>query len=355
MPTPRRRFDPDRRDTIKLLAGAAAAGIAGPALARLASQPDESSGSEETLIAWEQIRDEVWVTSPEAQGGNVLMLHDQGETLIIDSKFPQLAWALRADAESVAPGEIHYILTHHHADHSGGNIAFVNDTKQSIGHQNVAPRIAEQLDRYKQTAENGLNALIRAGAGNELVKTAKKAQEEARNWEVEDFTPKRLVERGGRIRVGRKGIAIGHFGPGHTDNDIAVQCLSDNVIHTGDLVFNGFHPFVDRAAGASLYGWIAVLARLRELADDDTIVVPGHGIVGDQRLLRNQQLYIERLIQAVAFDISEGIAKARMQQKTYGFMEGLSFDNLRPIAIGAAYDEIMDRRERGLPVGLEDA
>jgi glyoxylase-like metal-dependent hydrolase (beta-lactamase superfamily II) len=58
-----------------------------------------------------------------------------------------------------------------------------------------------------------------------------------------------------------------------------------NVLHTGDTSFNGYYPFIDYDSGGSIRGLLAASQENLELADSQTIVVPGHGDVGSRPYL----------------------------------------------------------------------
>lgn len=65
--------------------------------------------------------------------------------------------------------------------------------------------------------------------------------------------------------------------PAHTDGDVFVVFHEINVMHTGDLFFNGIFPYIDYSAGGSLEGMIAAQKKLLLLIDDNTKIIPGHG------------------------------------------------------------------------------
>ncbi len=48
-----------------------------------------------------------------------------------------------------------------------------------------------------------------------------------------------------------------HSASGHTDGDSVVWFRNANVLHTGDLFFNGTFPFIDVDNGGSIDGYIA--------------------------------------------------------------------------------------------------
>ena len=77
-----------------------------------------------------------------------------------------------------------------------------------------------------------------------------------------------------------------HAPNAHTDSDIFVHFVSGNVIHTGDLWFNGFYPLIDDSTGGTVNGMIQGVDQVLTLADDKTKIVPGHGPLGDKRALQ---------------------------------------------------------------------
>jgi cyclase len=70
-----------------------------------------------------------------------------------------------------------------------------------------------------------------------------------------------------------------------TDGDIAVWLPSANVLVMGDLLVNGGYPVIEESSRGSLRGMINALERLSRIVNADTVVVPGHGAIGDRRTL----------------------------------------------------------------------
>ncbi len=79
----------------------------------------------------------------------------------------------------------------------------------------------------------------------------------------------------------------------HTDSDIFIHFNKGNVIHTGDLWFNGMYPLIDLSSGGTINGMIRGVDQVIALADDRTKIVPGHGPLGDKAAL---QSYREMLV-----------------------------------------------------------
>jgi glyoxylase-like metal-dependent hydrolase (beta-lactamase superfamily II) len=77
-----------------------------------------------------------------------------------------------------------------------------------------------------------------------------------------------------------------HTPNAHTDSDIYIHFVNGNVIHTGDLFFNGVYPMIDASSGGTINGMIRAVDEVLGIADDRTKIVPGHGPLGDKRALQ---------------------------------------------------------------------
>ena len=93
------------------------------------------------------------------------------------------------------------------------------------------------------------------------------------------------------VRVGDREVHLLELGPAHTQGDVAVHLPEQDVVFTGDLVFHGGHPIVWAGPVAS---WIAACDRI--LALGPSVVVPGHGPLGDRRCVEDQRGYFEWLV-----------------------------------------------------------
>jgi glyoxylase-like metal-dependent hydrolase (beta-lactamase superfamily II) len=80
-------------------------------------------------------------------------------------------------------------------------------------------------------------------------------------------------------------VMLGYIPPAHTDTDIYIRFAKANVLHLGDLYFNGTYPFIDMSTGGSINGMIAGAGLALKLTDGATKIVPGHGPVGDRTAL----------------------------------------------------------------------
>jgi len=79
------------------------------------------------------------------------------------------------------------------------------------------------------------------------------------------------------LHINDETVHIIHVPRAHTDGDSFVVFKSANVVHAGDLFFNGFFPFIDGAHGGSVKGMIAGVDTILALTDGDSKIIPGHG------------------------------------------------------------------------------
>lgn len=80
-------------------------------------------------------------------------------------------------------------------------------------------------------------------------------------------------------------ITLSYVLPAHTDTDISIHYTKGNVLHLGDLFFNGFYPFIDASTGGRINGMIDAANSALKLVDDKTRIVPGHGPLADKAAL----------------------------------------------------------------------
>ena len=68
-----------------------------------------------------------------------------------------------------------------------------------------------------------------------------------------------------------------HVPRAHTDGDLIVHFRKSDVVHMGDVYFNGTYPFIDVSSGGSADGVVAAFDRVLALATEQTKIIPGHG------------------------------------------------------------------------------
>lgn len=208
------------------------------------------------------------------RGGTIGWLADEHAIAIVDSQFPASAQLLHNElGERSSAGITVLINTHHHSDHTAGNPYFREFTERIIAQENVPG-----LQRAAAETQNIPDQQVYADT---------------------TFREYHTVETGDEV------IHLTHYGPAHTGGDCVVRFEKANIIHLGDLVFNRWFPFIDRAGGASIANWIQVLETVTSEAEADTLFIFGHGAnefgvtgrIPDVLLMRDYLLYLLDFVQ----------------------------------------------------------
>jgi len=319
------------------------------ALAR-ALQPAGEAPPPVGVLGWTTLQKDIYAIADQTMGGNTLLIASQGKAMLVDTKYPYLGGALLADAAKLIEAdlttndsiELTLINTHHHGDHTGGNAIVVPSASASYAHANALPRIKAQHERYVQGAKAGPSQLARTDADEKLMPFAKAAAEECASWSDKTAVPKIAISGSGNtLSIGGITVTTHHFGTGHTDNDLVIHLPEHNIVHTGDLVFNGLHPFFDPDANATARGWIESLRQTRKRCNAETTVIPGHGpIAVGPGIIDKQIRYFEQLIEAIEAEIEKGTPKDELVEMSWEFMDGLGFEQIRGRMISGVYDEL---------------
>jgi glyoxylase-like metal-dependent hydrolase (beta-lactamase superfamily II) len=185
-------------------------------------------------------------------GGNVLVSNGPDGMLIIDDKIPDMTNRLILKLNEIGGMErLKFVLnTHWHFDHAGGNARLGKDAI-IVAHENVRKRLSteQRLDAFNMV----------------LPPQPKEA------WPVITY------DRGASIHFNGEELKLVHLPGGHTDTDTVVYFTNSNVLHTGDLFFNGLFPFVDVQNGGSVTGVMENVATILATYPADVTIVPGHG------------------------------------------------------------------------------
>jgi glyoxylase-like metal-dependent hydrolase (beta-lactamase superfamily II) len=215
------------------------------------------------------------------RGGTIGYLVDPAAVVVVDSQFAPQAQACLAGLNERSKNRAVDLLinTHHHGDHTAGNISFKGAVKKVVAHARAAEHMRQPPGRNAPTTE-------------QLYPDA-------------TFTETWSEDAGGE-RVTAK-----FYGRAHTSGDVVVTFERANVAHMGDLMFNQRHPLVDRPAGATLKGWMTVLDRAPGDHANDTVYIFGHAntglpVTGDRRDLARFRDYLGGLLAFVEAQIKAG-------------------------------------------------
>jgi glyoxylase-like metal-dependent hydrolase (beta-lactamase superfamily II) len=192
------------------------------------------------------------VTVLQGSGGNIAVLTGDDGKLLIDAGIavsrPQITAALASlGAEPIR----HLINTHWHFDHADGN-AWIHAAGATIlAHENTRNRLL--ATQYVEDWKTDFPPPVSGAIPTDVFA-------DARTVHLNDTT-----------------IALKYYGPAHTDCDISVFFTEADVLHTGDIFWNGFYPFIDYSTGGSIDGTIRAADASLAVATDTMIIVPGHG------------------------------------------------------------------------------
>ena len=97
-----------------------------------------------------------------------------------------------------------------------------------------------------------------------------------------------------------------HVAHAHTDGDSFIHFKGANVIHMGDIMFNGRFPYIDVDAGGNVDGVLAGYDQALALANEQTLFIPGHGPMADWDDVVSNRAMIQTVRDRVAAMIADG-------------------------------------------------
>jgi cyclase len=207
----------------------------------------------------EKLAEGLWMlTGP---GGNIGVCAGADGVLMVDAQEAPVVPRIRALVDSLTGGRpVRFVLnTHYHGDHVGGDSAMAAAGAEIVAHEAVRRRMA--VEQHNTT----FGVTITAAPPRALPALT--------------FTDSIAFHVGGRE------ARVFHVPPAHTDGEAVVWFPAEDVVHTGDLFFNGAYPVIDVSAGGSIGGMIRAIDLVLPCVGPGTRIIPGHGPVGDRAAL----------------------------------------------------------------------
>lgn len=248
------------------------------------------------------------------KGGTILFMISKEGMVVVDSQFPEQSQHLIDELKKRSEQPFHLLInTHHHGDHTAGNISFKGLVPHVLAHENSKSN-QERVAKEKKNEEQQLYP----------------DQTYATTW---------------CQTIGKEEICLQYFGAGHTNGDSFVHFKKANIVHVGDLVFNRRHPFIDRTAGANISSWIQVLDKATTLFNNKTKFVCGHAGEGYDIVITKDDVmafrnYLSKTLLFVEAEIKAGKTKQEILKATGipGAPEWKGDGIDRPLT--AAYEEL---------------
>lgn len=217
------------------------------------------------------------------KGGTIMFYISKKEVVVVDAQFPDSAQHCIDEIKKKTENPFKLLInTHHHGDHTAGNIAFKGIVEHVLAHAN-------SLTNQKNVAVKNKS-------------------------EDKQLYPDLTYTDSWSEKVGKETISMHYFGAGHTNGDSLVHFEHANIVHMGDLLFNRRHPYVDKSAGADMDNWIKVLDKAVQTFSKKTQFVCGHSgdrydIVTSPADLKAFGDYLGNVLKFVEGEIKSGKTK----------------------------------------------
>ena len=221
------------------------------------------------------------LTMLKGRGGNIAISAGEDGVYIIDDQLEPLTDQLLAAIGKVSDQPIRFVInTHYHGDHVGGNEAIGKGGAVIIAHDNI----------HKRMSSDQFNVFFDATTPA---------------W-PKDALPVVTFNDQVTLHFNSEIAKVYHVPHGHTDGDSIVHFPASDVIHMGDIYFNGLYPYIDLDGGGSIQGMISGAELGLSMAGKDTQIIPGHGPLGNKASLAEYRDFLVKARDNVQKLIDDG-------------------------------------------------
>ncbi|MEM0517802.1 MBL fold metallo-hydrolase [Aequorivita flava] len=206
----------------------------------------------------------------QGKGGNIGLSFGNDGIFMIDDQYAEDIEEIQKDIKKISKEPIRFLVnTHFHGDHTGGNAALAETGTVIFSQSNVRDRLQKMLKRESTKISEVALPVVTFN---------------------DDLT----------FHFNGEKIYVFHVHNAHTDGDAMVYFTDSNILHTGDVFFNGKYPFIDTENGGSVKGYIAALEMATKIINEDTKIIPGHGNLGTFKDLKDTIIMLQTLYNRVA-------------------------------------------------------
>jgi len=196
----------------------------------------------------------------EGSGGNIAVLIGGDGKLLVDAGIPGTKARIAEALANLSDDPVkHLINTHWHFDHTDGNEWLHSIGAEITAHENTKKHLATT------TRVEDWNFTFPPSPPGAL--------------------PTKILTADETLRLNGATLALKYYPPAHTDSDISVEFTDADVLHVADTFWNGHYPFIDYSTGGSIDGMIRAAEANVARVTDKTIVIPGHGPIGNKSQL----------------------------------------------------------------------
>jgi glyoxylase-like metal-dependent hydrolase (beta-lactamase superfamily II) len=233
-------------------------------------------------IRAEKLGDGVYMLT--GAGGNLGVSAGEDGVVLIDDQYAPLTEKILAAIRTVSARPVRFLVnTHLHGDHTGGNENLGKGGAVIFAHENVRKRMS--VEQFSELFKRTTPAYPKVALP------------------IVTFTESLTFHLNG------DDLVAFHVPPAHTDGDAVIRFTKANVIHAGDLFFNGMYPVIDLENGGSVEGMLAAADRILALCDAKTRLIPGHGPSATSADLRAFREMVAGTFGAVKKLVAEGKSK----------------------------------------------
>jgi glyoxylase-like metal-dependent hydrolase (beta-lactamase superfamily II) len=196
----------------------------------------------------------------EGSGGNIAVFTGRDGKLLVDAGIPATRARITDALDTLSGDPVrHLINTHWHFDHTDGNEWLHSIGAEITAHENTRKHLAETT-----RVEDWDFTFPPAPAG---------------------ALPTKVFTKDETLHLNGATLALKCYKPAHTDSDISVDFTDADILHCADTFWNGYYPFIDYSTGGSINGMIRAAEANVARATEKTIVIPGHGPIGNKSQL----------------------------------------------------------------------
>jgi cyclase len=215
--------------------------------------------------------------------------------LLVDGDYAKLAPAYQQALSTLSQSDRaprFIVNTHWHGDHTGSNEFWSSRGAVIVAHANVRQRMSSRQ-------ENKVSGRVVEPS-------------------PQDALP--IVTYGDSLALHFNGgdIEVQYYPGGHTDGDSVIYYSQNDVVHMGDLFFNGAFPYVDIGSGGNVVDYIANVEAVLARVGNETLIVPGHGPLARQADLQRFHQMLLKTTATVKSALAQGMTVEMITQRGLG-------------------------------------